>query len=940
MAVADSSRPRVIVDGKFFRLGQKKFFVKGIAYGPFKPNAQGLPFAVPELTALDLNHIRELGANVVRVYHVPPRWFLDLALTRDLRVFVDIPWNKHLGLDSEARREDARDAVRRAVAACAHHPAIFAYSVANEIPPDLVRWQGAAAMADFIDELVAAAKGVDPDCLCTYSNFPPTEFLQPRSLDFVCFNVYLHQETPFKNYLARLQMMADSKPLVLGEFGVDSLREGEAHKCEMLAWQIENAFRGGLAGAVVFTYTDDWYRDGRFVEDWKMGLVTKERSPKESFGVVQKMFRAAPYFPIGAPVTDPACSGDATKRAGLETGAPLPKVSIVVASYNGAATLKACLDSLQQLNYPDYEIILVDDGSTDTTLQIAAQFADGSKGDRNLTPSTPSPRPTGERAGVRGTELETKSENLLTPTLSSLGGGEGGKNTQLINHSADKPSFHYFRHEKNLGLSVARNTGIAAATGEIIAFTDADCRADEDWLHYLVGDLLDSKFVGIGGPNLLPPEDSPVAAAVMASPGGPAHVMLTDREAEHIPGCNMAFYKWALDGIGGFDPIFMKAGDDVDLCWRLQQAGHKIGFSPSAFVWHYRRSTVVAYLKQQQGYGEAEALLVRKHPKNFNTFGGGLWRGRIYASAKFGVEVRRSVIYHGLFGSAGFQKLYAAEPATTLMLCTTLEYHLFIVLPLLVLSAVLHYLAPVAIASLLIPICLCAAAGVQAALPKNKREWWSRPLVALLFFLQPIVRGWARHQGRLTLQPLTLAAQQSLDSVALQHGRQSLDEVQYWAAARMERVTFVTLILQRLAQKNWPHRADIGWSAFDVEIFGSRWSHLQLTTVAEDHAQQRQLIRCRLRAVFSLTAQIALATLLGSELLLIGLLPAWRPWSWLVLLTLSLGVWLILRDQRKLQSIATVLLDALAKEHGLAKIRPENPGDRPDGRCEDVRREV
>src|SRR5258707_796130 len=83
--------------------------------------------------------------------------------------------------------------------------------------------------------------------------------------------------------------------------------------------------------------------------------------------------------------------------------------------------------------------------------------------------------------------------------------------------------------------------------------------------------------------------------------------------------------RWALDEIGGFDPIFMKAGDDVDVCWRLEQAGFKIGFSPAALVWHYRRSTIPAYLGQQSGYGEAEALLVRKHPEYFNSFGGSLW---------------------------------------------------------------------------------------------------------------------------------------------------------------------------------------------------------------------------------------------------------------------------------------------------------------------------
>ena len=94
--------------------------------------------------------------------------------------------------------------------------------------------------------------------------------------------------------------------------------------------------------------------------------------------------------------------------------------------------------------------------------------------------------------------------------------------------------------------------------------------------------LMRGDFAGVGGHNFLPPEDSPVAAAVMASPGGPAHVMLTDREAEHIPGCNMAFYKWALEAIGGFDPVLRKAGDDVDVCWRLLEQGYRFG---PAFLW-------------------------------------------------------------------------------------------------------------------------------------------------------------------------------------------------------------------------------------------------------------------------------------------------------------------------------------------------------------------
>src|SRR4051812_5850277 len=115
MAVPGSSRSRVVVDGKFFRLGDKKFYVKGVAYGPLAPNAQGQHFASPEQTALDFDQIRELGANVVRVYNIPPRWFLDLAEAREMKVLVDIPWNKHLSFDSPTRRAEAREAVRNAV---------------------------------------------------------------------------------------------------------------------------------------------------------------------------------------------------------------------------------------------------------------------------------------------------------------------------------------------------------------------------------------------------------------------------------------------------------------------------------------------------------------------------------------------------------------------------------------------------------------------------------------------------------------------------------------------------------------------------------------------------------------------------------------------------------------------------------------------------------
>jgi GT2 family glycosyltransferase len=835
-AVAASSG-RVAVDGKFFCLGGKKFFLKGVTYGPFAPDDEGDTFGDGEQVATDFELIRELGANVLRVYYPPPCWFLDLAHEHGLKVLVDIPWPKHLCfLDSVEAQEEARETVRRAVTEARGHPAIFAFSVVNEIPAEIVRWSGVRRVEAFIEELIEVGRSADPACLFTFTNYPPTEFLHPRGIDFACFNVYLHRPKDFEAYLARLQMLADTKPLVLGEFGMDSLREGEAQQGEFLSWQIELAARGGLAGTIVFSFTDDWFRGGLQIEDWAFGLTTRERQRKESFLAIQEKYHAAPNFPL----------------------ARYPRVSVVVASYNGGRTLRACLESLCHLHYPDYEIILVDDGSTDDTPALAKEF----------------------------------------------------------------PEVRTIRHE-NRGLSAARNTGIAAAVGEMVAFTDSDCRADKDWLRYLVGDLLNSGFVGIGGHNFLPPDDSLVAAAVMVSPGGPAHVMLTDREAEHIPGCNMAFYKWALEEIGGFDPTFRKAGDDVDVCWRLQQRGHKIGFSPAGFVWHYRRSTVKAYLKQQAGYGEAEALLARKHPEYFNTVGNGVWRGRIYSSSRHGVVLQRSIIYHGTFGSAFFQTLYNRGPSFPLMLCTSLEFHGLVTVPLWVISWLFPFLWPLAATSLLLSVGVCIAAAVQAELPPARRRLWSRPLVAVLFLLQPIGRGLARYRLRFEKSSVSGRATPKAERPA-----KTLDDqecLSYWSKSGVDRYRFLRDVAAKLEARGFRVRLDSGWADFDLEIGGTFWSRLRATTVTEELDQGRQNVHCRLQGHWSPAGKLMFGCLLIAQLIAIGVVAPLQPWVWLVPLTLPFAALLIDHQYHQLKELVAGQFDDVARELKLVRI-----ASRPD----------
>src|SRR5207247_3240379 len=198
----------------------------------------------------------------------------------------------------------------------------------------------------------------------------------------------------------------------------------------------------------------------------------------------------------------------------------------------------------------------------------------------------------------------------------------------------------------NRGLSAARNAGLFAATGSIVAYTDSDCFADADWLTMLVRQLHETGAAAAGGPNLTP-DDGWLASCVAASPGQPTHVLENDQVAEHIPGCNMAFCREALLAINGFDPMYRKAGDDVDVCWRLQQAGYWITFAPGAFVWHHRRQNPRAYFRQQAGYGEAEALLRFMPPDKFNGRGDGKWRGVLYGATLRGLSLWESSIYSG-----------------------------------------------------------------------------------------------------------------------------------------------------------------------------------------------------------------------------------------------------------------------------------------------------
>ncbi len=612
------------------------------------------------------------GINAVRTYNVPPEWFLDLAGQSGLRVMIGLPWEQHITfLDDPDTAHSIEERTRAGVRACAGHPAVLCYAVGNEIPAGIVRWLGRRRVEKFIERLYHATKKEDPQALFTYVNFPTTEFLELPFLDLFCFNVYLESREAFEVYLARLQNLAGNRPLLMAEIGLDSRRNGEEAQARSLEWQVRSAFSCGSAGAFVFSWTDEWHRGGCEIEDWDFGLTRRDRTPKLALQAVRRVFSEAPF------------SGNTV----------WPRISVIVCTYNGGRTLAECFRHLTKLDYPNYEVIVVDDGSTDHfQVDCATDFG-----------------------------------------------------------------FHLIR-TPNAGLSCARNTGLRAATGEIVAYLDDDAYPDPDWLKYLASTFLRDEFVGVGGPNIPPLGDGWVADCVSNSPGGPIQVLLSDREAEHIPGCNMAFLKSALEEIGGFDKQFRTAGDDVDVCWNLQKRGGKLEFNPAAMVWHHRRNSVRMYWRQQKGYGRAEALLEKKWPEKYNAAGHS-WAGRVYGNGFYTVLPPAGRIYQGQWGTAPFQRLYQPSPGTLSSLILMPEWYLVVALLGLVTVLGLGWkplllAAPFLLAAAGAPLAHAVASGWRARcatlLGNHLAALRFRSVTALLHFLQPLARLLGRVHWGLT----------------------------------------------------------------------------------------------------------------------------------------------------------------------------------------------
>lgn len=753
----NSIRPRV--DGKFIFSGDEKLYIRGVSYGGFRPDEEGIEFPKMDVIERDFGLMATNGINAVRVYTTPPTYLLDIAYQFNLHVMVGLTAEQFVGFLID--KEDAPDfeaILRNRVRVCAGHPAVLCYAIANEIPSSIVRWLGPRRVERYLEQLHRMVKDEDPDGLVTYVNYPTTEYLRLPFLDLLCFNVYLESQERLEAYLPRLQNIAGDRPLVMSEVGLDSLRNGEETQASVLDWQVRSSFAAGCAGVFVFSWTDEWHRGGKDVDVWAFGLTDRKRRSKPALNAVCNAFREIPFPP----------------------DLPWPSVSVILCSYNGASHIRDCCESLSKLEYPDYEVIVVNDGSIDATAKIVREY-----------------------------------------------------DFQMIS-------------TENQGLGNARNTGLEAASGEIVAFIDDDAYPDQHWLTYLASTFMSTAYGGVGGPNIAPQGIGYIEGCIANAPGNPVHVLITDQEAEHIPGCNMGFRKSALQSIGGFDPQFRVAGDDVDVCWRLQQGGFTLGFNAAATVWHHPRDSVSAFWRQQVGYGKAEGLLEKKWPYKHNALGHWHWFGRIYGPGITHVlPFWHRRIYFGTWGSAPFQSIYEPAPGTLLSYSMMPEWYLLILVllgfsVLGILWKPLLLVLPLLIIAIILPLLQAMMNARNASCPSKPHKRIEQQkifsLTTFLNLLQPLARLWGRMHT-----DLTPWRRNRMNNFILPGLKTSRIWSEHWEAPDKR----LKAIEKRLRERGVAVLRGGDYDRWDLEIRGGLFASVRTCMAVEDHRSGTQLVRFR-----------------------------------------------------------------------------------------------
>ena len=347
--------------------------------------------------------------------------------------------------------------------------------------------------------LVRILKEHAPNALVAIKHRPAT--LGPLLAEedfFYCSTAEAEKCEPWP-WIQSLHRLAGQRPVVI-EFAQPSSRQDQA---------VAEAFGAGAAGVVAPSVPAPPSRD------W-LGI---------------RMLRPAETMPFAS-----------LDSAGPPQPSSCPLVSVVVCVREGERTLERCLQSLSQLAYPSFEVVIVAEGGSASVSGAVAPF----------------------------------------PQFRVIG-------------------------QSNQGLGAARNAGVKAARGEIVAFVDPEFAVDPDWLTFMVRALQEGQLDACCGPACVPPETARLAACVAAARPS----LLSTGFGAAMARSNLVFTKDALQRVGGFERKYRGFDADVDLCRRLERTGVKLGHSPVALVWNLRSNPLRKFLSRQGSYGRVDARLGR-----------------------------------------------------------------------------------------------------------------------------------------------------------------------------------------------------------------------------------------------------------------------------------------------------------------------------------------
>lgn len=235
----------------------------------------------------------------------------------------------------------------------------------------------------------------------------------------------------------------------------------------------------------------------------------------------------------------------------------MPYVSVIIPAFNEEKVIDECLHSLTRQSILDFEVLVVNDCSTDSTAQHVQRF------------------------------VETFSETFFLKQYGKVGPGR------------------------------ARNLAAKDARGQIYAFIDADCIATPTWLENLLKGFTDECVASTGGPHIAPPTSNAFQlkleqffkwlAPLLGYYKPHAHQI---RPTHHNPACNAAYRAHVFHRVGGFHEDFWP-GEDVAIDFEVRDLGHQITYNPHALVFHHRSENIFEFRKFMNTYGRAQAKLLR-----------------------------------------------------------------------------------------------------------------------------------------------------------------------------------------------------------------------------------------------------------------------------------------------------------------------------------------